>query len=159
LSSRYSRIWASTRSASQLAQCDQVALAEEVLDRPLSLVRDVDLAFLESLQQFIGRQVDDGHLVGVIEDGVGNRLPHPYSRDLSDDVVQAFQMLDVDRGEDVDAGVEQLLHVLPALVVSAARDVGMGQFVDNERRGPARQRGVKIEFGELVAAVFDFFRR
>ena len=37
----------------QLAQRDQVALAKEALDRPFGLLRDVDLAFLEALEQVV----------------------------------------------------------------------------------------------------------
>jgi hypothetical protein len=36
------------------------------------------------------------------------------------DVVEALQVLDVEGGVDVDAGVQQLLHVLPAAFVAAA---------------------------------------
>ena len=40
----------------QLAQRDQVALLEEVLDRALRLRRHVDLAFAQALEQVVGRQ-------------------------------------------------------------------------------------------------------
>ena len=46
-------------------------------------------------------------------------------------------MLDVDRGDDVDAGVQQLLDVLPALRVPGAGDVRVRQLVD--QRDPGRR--------------------
>ena len=57
---RYSRIARSTRSAvraqRELAQRDQVALAEEVLDRVARLLGHVDLAVAQPLEQLVGRQ-------------------------------------------------------------------------------------------------------
>ena len=66
---------------------------------------------------------------------VGHGLAHRDAGDLGDDVVQALDVLDVERGVDVDAGVEQLVHVLPALVVPRAGGVGVGQLVQQEQRG------------------------
>ncbi|MCY1432958.1 hypothetical protein D9M71_489760 [compost metagenome] len=62
-------------------------------------------------------------------------------------------MLDVDRGVDVDAGVEQLLHVLPALGVAAAGGVGVGQFVDQHQRRRGLEQAVEVHFLEGDAAV------
>ena len=39
-------------------------------------------------------------------------------------------MLNIYCGDDVDTGVEQRLHVLPALLMGAARHVGVGEFID-----------------------------
>src|SRR5574340_342426 len=45
-------------------------------------------------------------------------------------LVQALEMLDVDRRVDVDPGGQELLHVLPALLVARAGGVGVGELVD-----------------------------
>ena len=58
---------------------------------------------------------------------LGQRLLHPYAGDAADHVVQAFEVLDVEGGPDVDAGGEQLFHVLPALRMPRPRDVGVGE--------------------------------
>ena len=100
----------------------------------------------EALEQLVGRQVDQLHLVGLVEDAVGHRLPDAHAGDLADDVVQALEVLHVDRGVDVDAGVEQLLDVLPALGVARARRVGVRELVDERSaRGSPRERGVEVE--------------
>ena len=52
----------------QLAQRRQVGGREEMLERPLGLLRDVDLAFLEPLDQIVGREIDQLDGVGAIED-------------------------------------------------------------------------------------------
>lgn len=64
-------------------------------------------------------------------------------------------VLDVDRGHDVDAGVEQFVDVLPALGVAAAGDVGVGVLVDERDVGRAGEDGVEIHLGEGGTAVLD----
>ncbi len=64
-------------------------------------------------------------------------------------------MLDVDGGDDVDAGVQQFLHVLPALGVARARRVGVRQLVDECDLRSAGEHGVEIHLLEGGAAVGD----
>ena len=107
---------ASSRSAVRLAGL------EEVAQRPLRLPRARrPCPRCSRWSSSSGEQVDQLHLVGAVEDAVGDRLAHAHAGDLRDDVVQALEVLDVERGVDVDAGVEQLLDVVPALRVARAR--------------------------------------
>ena len=132
---------------------------KKLLDRLRRPVRHVDLALGEPLEQLLGRQVDELHLVGVVEDAVGDGLPHGDPGDLVDEVVEALEVLDVERGVDVDARVEQLLHVLPALGVARARGVGVGELVEQEEGGLAGEGGVEVELAEAHAPVLDLPRR
>ena len=68
-------------------------------------------------------------------------------------------MLDVQRRVDVDAGGEQLLDVLVALGMAAARRVGVGQLVDQHQARPAREDGVEVHLLERAALVVDAARR
>ena len=61
-------------------------------------------------------------------------------------------MLDIERGVDVDALVEQLLDILPALPVAAARQVRVRELVEHEQRRAAPERGLHVEFVEAAAA-------
>ena len=83
--------------------------------------------------------------------------------DLADDVVQTLEVLDVHRRVDVDAGVEQLLDVLPALGMArrrlAPRGVRVRKLVDEENLGPPAQRSVEIEFLLDDAAIADWQAR
>ena len=54
----------------QFAQRNQIALAEEVLQRPLGLLRDVHPAFAHALQQVIRRYVDQLDFVGLVEHAI-----------------------------------------------------------------------------------------
>ena len=64
-------------------------------------------------------------------------------------------MLDVERGPDIDAGVEQFLHVLPAFGMPAIGSVAVSELVDDDQLGLARQRRVEIEFLDRAATVLD----
>ena len=71
------------------------------------------------------------------DDGVGHGLALRDPGDPLDDVVERLEVLDVDRRDDVDAGVEQLLDVLPALLVARARGRWCGR---TRRRAPTSGR-------------------
>ena len=142
----------------QLAQRGQVAGLEIMADRALRLGRHVDLAFLQTLDQVFGREVDDFHVVGAVDDRIRHGLAHPDAGDLGDDVVEAFEMLDVERGVDVDAGVEQLLDIEIALGVAAAGRVGVRQLVDQHELGPAREDCVEVHLLEHTALIVGLRR-
>ena len=103
----------------------------------------------QPLQQIVGRHVHQLDLVGLLEDGVGHGLAHGDAGDLRDDIVEALEVLDVERGVDVDAAVEELLDVLPAFGMTGAGRVGVGQFVDKDQSRPACQRGVEVELAQV----------
>jgi hypothetical protein len=63
---------------------------------------------------------------------------------VPDLVVQALQVLDIHRGEHVNAGVDERLHILPALRPHGARDVRMGQLVDQADLGGPCEDGVRV---------------
>ncbi len=68
-------------------------------------------------------------------------------------------MLDVERGPHVDARVEQLLDVLPALGMPAVQSIGVGELVDDDQLGLARQRRVEIEFLDRAPVVLSLAPR
>jgi len=114
----------------QFAQRDQVAFAKEIANRVLRLLRHVDLAVAQPFEQFFGRKIDQCDFIGLIQNAIRDRLKDADLRDLPHDVVQAFQMLDIDRGIDVNTRVQQFMHVLPAFQMTSAGDVRMSEFVD-----------------------------
>ncbi len=142
-------------SHGQLAQGHQIAAAEEVGDGALGLLGNVDLALAQALQQLLRRQVHQLDVVGLFQYPVGQSLAHADVGDAFDDVVEAFEMLDVERGVDVDARTQDLLHVLIAFFVAAAGDVGMSQFVDQHQGRTALQHGVQVQLLEGAALVGD----
>ena len=132
----------------QLAQGGEVAGPEVVAERGVDLLGGVDVAVRHAAAQRLGRHVDELDLVGRPHDVVGDRLALADAGDALDDVVDRLEVLDVDRRDHVDAGVEQLLDVLPALLVAAAGHVGVRQLVDERDLGPAGEHGVDVHLLE-----------
>ena len=64
-------------------------------------------------------------------------------------------MLDVDCRVDVDAAIEQFLDIEVALGMTAARRIGMGQFVDQRDLRAARDDGVEIDLLERLPLVVE----
>jgi hypothetical protein len=139
----------------QFAQRRQVARGEIVGQRPLGGLRHIDLAVMQPLDQVIGRQVDDLDIVSHVDHRVRHRLAHPDAGDLRDHVVQAFDMLDVQRRIDVDAAVEQFLHIEIALRMPAALGIGVGEFVDQHQIRLAGEDGIDIHLLQPPALVVD----
>ena len=139
----------------ELAQRRQIAGREIVGERPLGGARHIDLAVMQALDQIIGRQIDDLDVVGKVDDRVRHCLAHADAGDLRDDVVQALDMLDVQRRIDVDAAIEQFLDVEIALRMAAALGIGMGEFVDQHEIRPAGEDAVEVHLLERPALVAD----
>ena len=144
-------IHASRRKAQgQFAQGRQLVRREEIRQRSPRGVGQIDFASLEPLDQGFGRQVDNDQL-GLVQHPVRNRLPHPDMGEACNDVVQALDMLDIDRRRNVDARIQQFLDILPALGMAASRSVAVSKLVDQYQVGIARQRRVNVKFLETVA--------
>jgi len=143
----------------QLAQRGQVPRPEVVGERRVDFLRRVDVAVRHPPAQRLGGHVDELYLVGGPHHGVGYGLPLRHPGDLLDDVVERLQVLDVDRGDHVDAGVEQLLDVLPALFVARAGHVGMRELVDQRDLRLAGEHRVGVHLLERGAAVRQLLAR
>ncbi len=138
-----------------LAQSGQVLRLEEVGRGDVSGVGHVDLALGETLAKFVRGDVDQLDVVGARERRVRHGLALAHAGDLPDHVDQALQVLDVERGPDVDPGGQQLLHVLPALGMARTWRVGVGVLVDQQQLRLARQRRVEVELHQRAAAILD----
>ena len=162
-SERYAWTSSSTRSAVRRSASSRSAirlpLRKKLRRGPLDLLGQVHLAGREARQQVVGRHVDHHHLVGLVEERVGHRLPDVDAGDAADDVVQALDVLHVERREDVDAGGQQLVDVLPALRMARARHVRVRELVDQDQRRTPRQRRIEIELRQRAVLVRDLRAR
>jgi len=79
---------------------------EEIVGRRPGALAEVDLALAQAVEQRLRAQVDQLDLIGEIEDGVGHGFLHAHPGDLVHRVRARVDVLDVERGKDVDAGVE-----------------------------------------------------
>ena len=109
------------------------------------------------MDQRAGGDIDHHHFVSFLDDPVGNGFADLDAGDLPDLVVEAFEVLDVDAGKDVDAGVEEGDHVLPSFGTFGARDVGVGELIDNGKFRLAGDDGGGVHVLESGTAVFKGF--
>ena len=103
--------------------------------------------------------VDQFYLSCFPDDFIGHGLALFDAGDLGDDVVEALQVLDIERGDHGDAGVKQCFDVLPPLVMRAARDVAVRVFVDQRHFRLTLQHRLDVEFGKGAPAIGDVVRR
>ena len=143
----------------ELTQSGQVAGLEIVPGCPFGLMRHVDLALVQALDQIVRGDVDDFDVVGLVENAVGHGLAHPDAGDSCDDIVEALDVLDVQRRVDIDAGGDQFLDIEIALRMTAAGRVGVRQFIDQNELRPTLEDRVEIDLGEAMAVVFDLAPR
>ena len=132
----------------QLTQRGQVPGAEVVGQRRVDLLRRIDVAVRHPAPQRLRGHVDQLDLVGGAHHGIRERLPLRDAGDLLHHVVEGLEVLDVDGGDHVDAGVEQLLDVLPALLVTRSGHVGVRELVDQGDLRVTGQHGVEVHLLE-----------
>jgi hypothetical protein len=129
------------------------------LKNPLSAGRDarlrIDLALPKALDQRLGREVHEDDLVGLGQLAVGHGLPDADAGELEHRVVEALQVLHVDRREDVDVGGQDLRDVLVALGVLDAGRVRVRELVDEDQLGHTRQNRREVHLLERRAPVLD----
>jgi hypothetical protein len=143
----------------QFAQGSEVGLGEKRIDGGPRLLRHVDLAVAQTLKQFTRRQVDQQQFVGFLQHPVRQGFAHLHAGDAAHLIVEAFQVLDVDRGEHVDAGGEQFLNVLPAFACDGCREHCCGPV---HRPAPVLawlREAVEVHFFEHHATVFRAHQR
>ena len=122
----------------QFAQRHQRGLLKD-LPRSLRPSRGIDRAALQTVKQSARRDIHQNHFVGLLEDPIRHGLANPETGNLPDLVAQAGEILHVHGGEDVDAGVEQHLHVLPALWLADPGALEWASSFTTQVRGARRR--------------------
>ena len=123
------------------------------------MVCPINLSRVEAVHQVVGLDVyklDGGCLV---ENAVGNAFEYGHMRDARHFVVEAFDVLHVDRRIHVDAGTQQFFDILVALAMAACVGVRMGKLVYQHDLRMAGERGVEVELAQRNALVLDRQRR
>src|SRR5262249_29451841 len=128
----------------ELAKRGQVGGAEKMLQCALGLSRDVNLPLLETLNKIIGREIDQYDAFRTVENRVRHGLAHADVGDLGDDVIQAFNVLNVHCGIDIDAAAHQLFDIQIAFRVTAAGRIGVREFVDQNDLRTTGDDGIKV---------------
>ena len=97
------------------------------------------------MEQFIRRKVDEGNGIGTGKHLVRNGFAHDHARNLADHVVQAFNVLHIQRRPHVDARIKEFNNVLPPFGMACAFAIGVGEFIDELDVGLSGAGGIEIE--------------
>src|SRR5262245_33427693 len=123
--------------------------------RPFRLLGDIDLSLLETLDQIVGREIDQLDGISAVEDGVWDGLAYAHMGNLSNDVIEAFDVLNVDRRINVDAMAGNLFDVEIALRMSATGRVGVSKLIDKNNLRSAFENGVEVHFLEPLPLIIN----
>ena len=137
----------------ELPQRGEIAGREIVLKSVFGGLGDVNLSFFQPLNEIVRRDIDNLDVVGAIDYRVGNCLSNPDLGDLGHDIIEAFDVLDVDGGVDIDAGSQQFLDVATTLGVAAPGCIGMSEFIDEHQLGSALEDGIEIHLLQIMALI------
>src|SRR5262245_34716852 len=75
--------------------------------------------------------------------------------DLGDNVIQAFNVLNIHRGIDVDTVAQQLLDIQISLRVTTAGRIGVSEFIDQNDLRVAGDDGIKVHLLQELASILD----
>src|SRR5690242_6650266 len=139
----------------QLAKRDQIAAAEEIVQGAFDFIRAVNVAALHAVLKSLRSQIDHNGFGSGEGHPVRNRLAHDNSGDRAHYRRDAFNVLNVERGDDVDIGGENLLDVFVALAVLAAGNIGMSKFIDEHDGGAPCQNGIDVHLFKDGAFVLN----
>ncbi len=126
----------------------EISLVEELLDRPCCHIRDIDFPVPQPLEKFRGCKIDNLDLCCFIDHPVGNRLAHEHTGDLGNNIIETLDVLDIQRGIDIDTGIEQFLDILVAFGVTGTGNIGMGEFIDKNERWPETKGCIEVKLRE-----------
>src|SRR5271157_2946681 len=141
------------------AQGNQITGTEEVPQRAVHALHGIDIAPAHALLQRLGRNVRQHNFIHTLQHPVGYRLAHHHAGYLVHHGRDTFEMLNVHGGNHVDVVVEQLENILVPLVVLAAFDVGVRQFVHQRDLWMARENGIHVHLFKQCALVVDLLAR
>ena len=142
----------------EFAQRGEIGFAEKILRGGGGAIGQINLALVQTLDEFGGWQIHQFHH-RVVEHAVGNGLANLRAGDLPHGVRAALDVLHVERGEDVNARIEQFRHILPAFGMTRAGRVGVREFVHERELRAAREHRIEIHFSERDAAMVELLPR
>ena len=143
----------------KFAKCDQVAATKEVGKGFFRTIDTVDIPAAHAGLQCLRRQVGHHDLVCALHQPIRHSLANRNPGDALDSRRNALNMLHVHRGENIDVGCEHVEHILIALSVFAAFNVGMSELVDQDDLRPTRQNAVEVHLFEDDTLVFNLLPR
>ncbi len=98
-----------------------------------------------AFEQRLGRRIHDFDLVRLVEKVLRDAVRGALAGDPLDVVLLLADVLHIERGDDADAAVEQVAHILPALRIAAAGRIALRQAVDQADLRMAAEEGHQVD--------------
>ena len=109
-----------------------------------------------SSSQLLRGEVDQFELSSSADHPIWHSLSDPDTEHLFDSSSDAFDVLNIQGRNHINAGTQEIQHVLVALLVgSSARNVGVCEFIDQHNLGVTRQHRSGVHLRELMTLVVD----
>ena len=108
----------------------EVPLVEKLLDCPRCHIRDVDFPVPQPLEKFRRGKIDNFDLGCFIDHPVRNCFSHEHAGNLGNNIIEALDMLDIQRCVDIDTGIKQFLYILVTFGVPGTGNIRVSKFVD-----------------------------
>ncbi len=139
----------------ELTQRGQIAQAEVVRQGRVDALGGIYQPAGQSIPQRLRGEVDHLDLVGGPDEAVGHGLPLGDTCDPLDDIVERFDVLNVDSGDDVDARFQEDSDILPPLGTARTGGIRVGEFVDECHFRMSVEQCREIHLLEADVAVGD----
>src|ERR1700686_768507 len=117
---------------SELAEGNEIAAAEEILERAFHFFGTINVAALHAVLQGFRSEVYHYGFGGSEGYPVGNGLAHGDAGYGTYHGRNSFDVLDVECRHHIDFCSQEFLYVLVTLAVLAPGDIRVGQFVDQD---------------------------
>ncbi len=99
----------------KLAECNQITLSEEFFDRLSNQFRYIDFTLPQAFYQFIRREINQFDFRSFIDDVIRYSFLNPHPSDLRNYISQAFNMLNIKCGVNVNACIQYFFDILVPL--------------------------------------------
>ncbi len=103
----------------------QVLHRKKILHGSFRLRLFIDVPHLEPRYQLSRLNIHQFNLICIVKHRVGDALAHKHLGDGGDRIVQALDVLHIDRGVHIHSRPQQFLNVLIALCMAASLRIGM----------------------------------
>ncbi len=127
------------------AQLGERAGVEQVGVLRPQVVGPEDVAMCDPPPDRLGRDVHDLDLLRADQELVGHQGVGHATDDLAHGVSERVDLLNGERGDHVDPGIEQGVHVLPTVLTYGFGRVSMCQLVDEHHARSSRQHRGDVE--------------
>ena len=135
-----------TAAQSQLPQSDQCGKIRQAFLRTSAFLSAVRIRLLSAFDQLLRLDIHQLHLIRSVKNAVGNPFSDSDTGNRIHNVIETLDVLHIDSGIDIDAAVQQLLHILIALQMTGACGIFMSQFIDDQQLRFSFNGPVQVEF-------------